>query len=93
MSLALVSAYCACKLCCGPLAHNRCADGSRPVQGITVAASRKIPLGTKVVIGRQQFVVRDRLALRYDDRFDIYFASHAAAKKFGVRRLEVRILK
>lgn len=89
---AIVTAYCACRLCCGPNAHGVCADGARPRQGVTVAASRSIPLGTRVTIAGKTYVVQDRLAQRFDSRFDVFFASHAAAKRFGVQRLEVRII-
>lgn len=80
-----ITAYCACKLCCGPNAKGITANGQRPQEGITIAASRTLPFGTTVIIGDKTFRVQDRLAKRYDSRFDIYFAKHSDAKKFGIK--------
>lgn len=92
---AIVTAYCACAVCCGPKSSPRLrgitADGSRAQQGITIAASRAIPLGSRVTIGRTTFVVQDRLARRFDGRFDVFFTRHEDAKKFGKQRLNVTI--
>ena len=85
---AIITAYCACTICCGPKATGKAANGKPPIQGISIAASRNIPLGTHVKIGEltNDFIVCDRLAKRYDSRFDIYFNRHSDAKKFGVHR-------
>lgn len=94
--IATITAYCACKQCCGPNAKGICANNSRPTAGTTIAASRTIPLGCKVIIkgfnytgqvgtGDTIFTVQDRLARRYDSRFDIYFTKHSDAKKFGIK--------
>lgn len=80
---AVLTAYCACTVCCGKNAKNICADGKKPVQGITVAASRSIPLGSKAIINGKTYIVQDRLAKRFDDRFDIFFQSHKEARIFG----------
>lgn len=89
----IVTAYCACKLCCGTNAHGVCADGHKPTQGITVAASRSIPLGTHIHISgfANDFIVQDRLAKRYDGRVDIYFRSHKDALKFGKQHHTITI--
>ena len=87
-----ITAYCACALCCGPNAAGLTASGDRPVQGITVAASRSIPLGTHIRLTipglwkSKEFIVQDRLAKRYDDRVDVYFTRHEDALKFGKRK-------
>jgi 3D (Asp-Asp-Asp) domain-containing protein len=92
----IVSAYCACKLCCGPNATGLAANGRPPIQGVTVAASRSIPLGTPIVIRfangvTWKRIVTDRLAKRYDSRVDIYFDSHQAAKNFGLKTATITI--
>jgi 3D (Asp-Asp-Asp) domain-containing protein len=91
---AIVTAYCACKICCGQTSHGICADGHKPIAGVTVAASRNIPLGTHIHISgfTNDFVVQDRLAKRYDNRFDIYFKSHNDALKFGLQHHDVTII-
>lgn len=90
ISTLVVTAYCACTVCCGPKATGLTAAGIRPTQGLTVAASRKIPLGTVMQIAGQRFVVQDRLAKRYDSRVDVYFTRHEDARKFGKQSLTVK---
>ena len=99
-ALAVVfSAYCQCKTCCGPHAAGICADGNVPREGITVAASRAIPLGTRVALTvpnlftNRVFIVEDRLAKRFDDRVDIYFRSHKRALQFGKHNGTLTIIK
>jgi 3D (Asp-Asp-Asp) domain-containing protein len=96
---ATITAYCACTTCCGPDARGITASGKRPLQGLTIAAPRAVPFGTKVFIaqdvlrsrglatptGWNGFVVQDRLSKRYDSRFDVYFTRHADARKFGIK--------
>jgi len=89
---ATVTAYCSCRVCCGPNAHGITASGTPPVQGRTIAASRSIPLGSKVIIAEKTYVVEDRLAKRFDNRFDLFFRSHQEAKRFGKRTLKVMII-
>ena len=92
--IATVTAYCACAACCGR-EGGLTASGSKPVVGITIAAPRSIPLGTKVYVhlpsGWKTFTVQDRTAPRYEGRFDIFMPSHSAARRFGIQRLKVRI--
>jgi len=82
---ATLTAYCACKICCGPNAKGITANGTKPVEGITIAGPRYYPLGTRVFVGPKSFILQDRLAKRYDSRFDIYFTEHSDAKKFGIK--------
>jgi 3D (Asp-Asp-Asp) domain-containing protein len=87
-----VTAYCHCARCCG-VAGGPTASGARPVQGVTVAAPRWVPFGTLVEIeGVGIRIVQDRLARRYDHRFDVFTTSHREARRFGVRKLTVRFL-
>ena len=89
---AIITAYCACTICCGPKATGLAANGRPPVQGITVAGPRSLALGTRVRIDGHTYVVNDRTARRYDGRFDIYFKSHDAARRFGIRTNQVEII-
>jgi len=89
-----VTAYCPCKVCCGKWSGGPTASGKMPKPGITVAGPRSIPFGTRVWIeGVGVRVVQDRLARKYDGRFDLYFSSHADALRFGKRSLKVRVLR
>lgn len=88
-----VTAYCACKKCCGPNAMGITASGKKVQEGVTIAASRSIPFGTKMKIeGVGIREVQDRLHRKYDNRIDIFFNSHEKAKLFGIKRLKVEKL-
>lgn len=87
-----ITAYCACVKCCGKHSDGVTASGAIAKQGITIAASRKIPFGTKIYIpGLGWRVVQDRLAKKYDNRIDVYFRSHKEALEFGKKTLKVTI--
>jgi len=92
------SAYCACQICCGSGASGETALGTIPKEGRTIAAPRSIPLGLSVIISGLPKVsgtyrVEDRTARRWDGkRWDIYFSSHKAAQKFGLRTGTVTII-
>lgn len=90
---AIVTAYCACAICCGPRAAGMTASGVRPQQGVTVAASRSVPFGVRLRVAglSNTFIVQDRLSKRLDSRVDIYFASHQDAKKFGITRRQITL--
>ncbi len=89
-----VTAYCPCHRCCGWWGGGKTASGSKPKQGVTVAGPRGMPLGTRVFIeGIGERIVQDRLSKKYDSRFDLFFASHSEAAKFGKRELRVRVIK
>ena len=58
-----------------------------------VACPRSIPLGTWVIIDDTYYQCLDRLALKYDNRFDISFDKDIqGAKEFGKQIKEVIIL-
>jgi 3D (Asp-Asp-Asp) domain-containing protein len=91
----VVTAYCGCKKCCGKWANPNCrtANGNKANEGITCAASRALPFGTRLKIeGIGIRIVQDRLARKFDSRIDIYFKDHKKALKFGKRKLNVIIL-
>lgn len=91
----VITAYCPCHICCGKWAEAttpRTASGIPPQEGRTCAASRKYPFGTVLDIkGVGKRIVEDRLALRFDDRVDIYFNVHKDAKNFGIRKTQITI--
>jgi len=89
-----VVAYCSCYKCCGKWAkYNLTANGNSPKQGITCAASRKIPFNTKLNIeGVGVRIVQDRPAIRNDHKIEIYYYLHNDAKIFGVKQLRVEIM-
>jgi 3D (Asp-Asp-Asp) domain-containing protein len=72
-----VSAYCHCRVCTHR-GDGITASGIRVREGITIAAPRSIPFGTRIwVPGAGWRTVQDRLSRRYDHRLD--FTSHLTA--------------
>lgn len=84
--VATITAYCACIKCCGPNANNITANGKTPKPNHTIAASRRFPFGSIVQVEGRTYVVEDRLAKRFDSRFDIFFSRHKDAQAFGIKR-------
>jgi 3D (Asp-Asp-Asp) domain-containing protein len=71
-----------------------CADGKLPAAGVTVAAPRSVPLGSRVwVEGVGDRLVEDRTARRFDGRLDLFVGSAAEARHWGKRRLRVWLLE
>jgi hypothetical protein len=59
----------------------------------TIACPRSIPLYTQVVIDGVMYTCLDRLALKYDDRFDINFGLDVwSAIKYGKQYKKIIIL-
>ena len=92
----VVTAYCPCTECCGPNAQGITASG-RPVSangGKFVAADTNVlPFGRQLVIpgyadGAKVEVI-DRGGAIKGNRLDVYFPTHAEARQWGVRRLDV----
>ena len=62
--------------------------------GVSDAAAcpRRIPFGTRITIDGRTYRCVDRLALKFDDRFDISFQKDIkAARKFGIQIKEIKI--
>lgn len=89
----IITAYCACQICCGPHADGITASGRPPVEGRT-AAFNGLPFGTPIWIpGVGHRVIEDRMASRWGNtRLDIYFRSHRDAQQFGIRTNTITIL-
>lgn len=91
MTNLIVTAYCACSLCCGPGAPKPTASGTFPKEGVT-CASNLYPFGTILEIeGVGRRIVEDRMA-RGKRGVDVFFKSHQAALAFGKSNLVVRVI-
>lgn len=100
-----LTAYCACKKCCGKYAVNRpidengneiiyTASGNRAVDGLTIAVDPKvIPLGSTIVINGHEYVAMDTGGAVKGNVIDIFFASHEAALAFGCKHADVYLKK
>jgi 3D (Asp-Asp-Asp) domain-containing protein len=97
---AVVTFYCACKLCCGENARGITASGKLVSRGM-VAAPYGVPFGTKIEMdGLGKYIVEDRGNPRYikwiDNntiRIDIYVEDHQEALNLGVVKTTCKIFE
>lgn len=101
-----VTAYCACKKCCGKYANGFTASGHKIQKGNRfVAADKRYPFGTWMYIPGyykalvypysyycQIVQVLDRGGAIKGNHIDVYFDTHQEALEWGVRYLDVTIL-
>lgn len=91
-----VTAYCPCEKCCGEYADGQTASGHdiRPGDAF-VAADRKYPFGTEMVIAgynnNRPVKVLDRGGAIKGNRLDVFFASHQQALEWGIRYRDVKV--
>lgn len=88
-----VTAYCPCSKCCGSSANGITASGTRATAGRTVAASSQFPLGTKLKINGNIYVVEDRGGAIQGNKIDIYMNNHSQALAWGVKYLQVEVVE
>lgn len=76
------------------------ADGSNAcdelARGEKICAANFVPIGTRLIVkGIGVCTVKDRMNSRFENRIDIAMQAHEKerARSFGLRNLEVRILK
>lgn len=88
----LVTAYCACVLCC-PHGHGITAAGAPPRAHVTVACPKEMAFGTVVAIeGVGIRVCMDRGSAIQGQHLDVYLPTHQEARVFGAQHLHVRVL-
>lgn len=87
-----VTAYCSCARCCGKT-NGITASGTRATANHTVAAPSTFAFGTQLVINGKTYTVEDRGGAIQGNRIDIYMNSHSEALAWGVRYLDVEVVK
>ena len=94
-----VTAYCACKKCCGPRAQGLTASGRRIEYngGRFVAAdTRLLKFNTKLLVpgytGGQPVEVIDRGGAIKGNKLDVFFNTHEEARKWGRQWLLVTVI-
>ena len=95
-----VTAYCACKKCCGPKAQGLTASGKRVTHnhGRFVAADTDVlPFGTQLKIpgyhNARPVEVIDRGGAIKGHKLDVFFPSHKVAKEWGRRWVPVTVVE
>ncbi len=88
-----LTAYCACIICCGKT-DGITATGTKAAVGRTIAVDPAvIPLGSRVMIDGHVYTAEDTGGKIKGKRIDIFMNTHEEAKKFGVKSVEVILLK
>ena len=88
-----ITAYCACKKCCGKNAKGITATGKKVKVGYIAVDPKVIPLHSKVYIkGLGTFIAEDTGSAIKGKRIDIYIPNHKEALKFGVKYIEAYTL-
>lgn len=89
-----LTAYCSCKICCGKWSGGNTASGTKPTANRTIAVDTSvIPFGTKVIIDGRTYIAEDTGSAIKGNKIDIYFDNHEEALKFGVKYIDVKIVK
>ena len=92
-----VTAYCACKNCCGKdetdTNYGITSTGTLATSGRTVAVDPTvIPYGSIVMIDGHEYIAEDTGGAIEGKRVDIFFDNHSEAKAYGRRVKEVTVL-
>lgn len=87
------TAYCPCKLCCGPKASGYTHSGVKAGYGIAAVDPKVIPLGTQFYIeGYGPAVAADIGSAIKGNRIDLCFETHQEALIFGRKKIQVYFL-
>ena len=92
-----LTAYCPCAKCCGKWANGITATGTTATEGRTIAVDpRVIPYGSTVTIYYEDgtvhtYTAEDCGGAIKENRIDVFFSSHDAARAFGVQSAMVYV--
>jgi len=91
-----VTAYCACRRCCGKFADGITASGHKIRRGDTFAAAdKRYSFGTEMVVAGynkgKPIKVLDRGGAIRGNKLDVFFPTHRKARKWGVKYIDVKV--
>lgn len=92
-----LTAYCPCMKCCGKWANGITATGTTATEGRTIAVDpRVIPYGSTVTLYYEDgtvhtYTAEDCGGAIKENRIDVFFDSHEAARAFGVQSAMVYV--
>ena len=88
-----ITAYCPCASCCGK-SNGITASGTHATAGRTIAAdTSRFSFGTKLKIGDNVYTVEDTGGAINGNRIDMFCGSHSEALQWGVRYMDVYVVK
>lgn len=71
---------------------NITANGEHTGEG-GIACPRRFAFGTLFYINEIIYRCNDRMALRFDNRFDLWQPSKQEARQFGLKKLDIRVIE
>ncbi len=91
-----VTAYCACRRCCGKFADGITASGHKIRRGDTFAAAdKRYSFGTEMIVTgynkSKPIKVLDRGGAIRGNKLDLFFPTHKKARKWGVKSIDVKV--
>jgi 3D (Asp-Asp-Asp) domain-containing protein len=91
-----VTAYCACRRCCGKFSDGITASGHKIRRGDTFAAAdKRYSFGTEMVVAGynkdKPIKVLDRGGAIRGNKLDVFFPTHKKARKWGVKYIDVKV--
>ena len=91
-----VTAYCACRKCCGKFADGITACGHKIRRGDTFAAAdKRYSFGTEMIVDGynkgKPIKVLDRGGAIRGNKLDVFFNSHRKARQWGVKYIDVKV--
>ena len=91
-----VTAYCACRKCCGKFADGITASGHKIRSGDTFAAAdKRYSFGTEMIVAGynkgKPIKVLDRGGAIRGNKLDVFFNSHKKAMQWGVKYIDVKV--
>lgn len=88
-----ITAYCPCHECSGKYGRQT-ATGHTATSGHTIAVDQTvIPYGTHVKINGVEYIAEDCGGAVKGNTIDIFFDTHEETEQFGVKYLEVEVMK
>ena len=59
----------------------------------TIACPRDISFGTIVIVDGQEYICEDRMALKHDGKYDLWFSTKEEAENWGKQEKDITILQ
>lgn len=87
-----LTSYCPCAECCGS-SNGLTASGVRATANHTIAADKKFPFGTKLMINGTIYTVEDHGGAVNGNHIDVFYNTHSEALQAGTRSATVYLIK
>lgn len=86
-----LTSYCPCASCCGK-SNGLTASGVRATANHTIAADKRFPFGTKLMINGTIYTVEDHGGAVYGNHIDVFYNTHSEALNAGTTSAMVYLI-